>query len=203
MGVFDYAGTYENGSRSVWAEDVIYIEEMQKYVTYFCTSSTYIKSKLCYATADRPEGPYAYQGTLLYSGFTAQDIEDTDVYEYVDSETAAAIYLSGGHNSIEGPYIQYDADSGYYYLYVSYGGLERTGGYQIRVFRSKTPDGEYTDMNGSFPSLGCDHSKYGLKLSGNYYMPGCKYAYMATGGQSAFRDTDGKLLLHQSGEKDQ
>ena len=40
LGVFDYAGTYENGSHSVWAEDVIYIEEMQKYVMYFCTSST-------------------------------------------------------------------------------------------------------------------------------------------------------------------
>lgn len=104
LGVFDYAGTYENGSHSVWAEDVIYIEEMQKYVMYFCTSSTYIKSKLCYATADRPEGPYAYQGTLLYSGFTAQDIEDTDVYEYVDSETAEAIYLSGGqYNNILWP----------------------------------------------------------------------------------------------------
>lgn len=264
LGVFDYAGTYEDGSHSVWAEDVIYIEEMQKYVMYFCTSSTYIKSKLCYATADQPQGPYAYQGTLLYSGFTAQDMDTTDVYDYVDPETAAASYLTGGqynnklwpncidpapfydaegrlwmaygswsggiflleldpatglvihpeadeenqvdpyfgkrligggHNSIEGPYIQYDEDAGYYYLYVSYGGLERTGGYQIRVFRSREPDGEYVDMNGSFPSIGYDHSKYGLKLSGNYYMPGCKYAYMATGGQSAFRDEDGKQYV--------
>ena len=54
--------------------------------------------------------------------------------------------------SIEGPYIQYDSDSGYYYLYVSYGGLERTGGYQIRVFRSEAPDGPYVDMNGAAPS---------------------------------------------------
>ena len=34
----------------------------------------------------------------------------------------------GGHNSIEGPYIQYDEKSGYYYLLVSYGGLNRDGG---------------------------------------------------------------------------
>ncbi len=264
LDIFEYAGTYENGSHSVWAEDVIYNEAMGKYVMYFCTSSTYIKSKLCYATADAPEGPYVYQGSLLYSGFTAQDIDTTDVYEYVDAETAASTYLSGGqynnklwpncidpapfydaegrlwmtygswsggiflleldpetgliihpeadlenevdpyfgkrllgggHNSIEGPYIQYDEKSGYYYLYVSYGGLERTGGYQMRVFRSKTPDGEYVDMNGEYPSIGYDHSKYGLKLSGNYYLPSCKYAYMATGGQSAFQDTDGKQYV--------
>lgn len=262
--VFDYAGTYEDGSHSVWAEDVIYNEAMEKYVMYFCTSSTYIKSKLCYAVADRPEGPYVYQGDLLYSGFTAQDIDTTDVYDYVEEEYAASAYLTGGqynnklwpncidpapfydedgrlwmvygswsggiflleldeetglvihpeadeenevdpyfgkrligggHNSIEGPYIQYDADAGYYYLYVSYGGLERTGGYQIRVFRSETPDGDYVDMEGGRPSIGYDHSKFGLKLSGNYYMPSNEYAYMATGGQSAFRDEDGKQYV--------
>ena len=33
----------------------------------------------------------------------------------------------GGHNSIEGQYIQYDEKSGYYYLLVSYGGLNRDG----------------------------------------------------------------------------
>lgn len=263
LDVFDYAGTYEDGTHSVWAEDVIYNETMGKYVMYFCTSSTYIKSKLCYATADQPEGPFVYQGSLLYSGFTSKDIGETDVYEYVDEEAAKTYFsgsqynnklwpncidpapfydadgklwmvygswsggiflleldpetgriihpqadpendvdpyfgkrlIGGGHTSIEGPYIQYDETSGYYYLYVSYGGLERTGGYQIRVFRSETPDGPYEDMNGRSPSIGYDHSKYGLKLSGNYYMPSNRYAYMATGGQSAFRDTDGKQYI--------
>ena len=263
LGIFDYAGDYGDGTYAVWAEDVIYLEEMEKYVMYFCVSSTYIKSNLCYATADAPEGPYVYQGPLLYSGFTAQDIGETDVYEYVD-QTEAFSYLNGGqynnslwpncidpapffdaegrlwmvygswsggiflleldpatglvihpeadpendvdpyfgkrllgggHISIEGPYIQYDEKSGYYYLYVSYGGLERTGGYQIRVFRSRTPDGEYVDMNGEAPSIASVHAKYGLKLSGNYEMPGCKYAHMATGGQSAFQDEDGKQYL--------
>lgn len=45
--------------------------------------------------------------------------------------------LGGGHKSIEGPYILYDEESGYYYLFVSYGSLTREGGYQMRVFRSK------------------------------------------------------------------
>ena len=47
-------------------------------------------------TCALPIWPYAYQGTLLYSGFTAQDIYTTDVYDYVDPETAAAAYLTGG-----------------------------------------------------------------------------------------------------------
>lgn len=265
LGIFDYAGDYGDGTYSVWAEDVIYIEKMQKYVMYFCTSSTYIKSALCYATADAPEGPYAWQGTLLYSGFTGEDIDTTDVYGFVSPEYASDNYLKlsgaynnedwpncidpapfydeegrlwmtygswsggiflleldpatglvihpeadkdrnvdpyfgkrllgGGHKSIEGPYIQYDPDTGFYYLYVSYGALDRTGGYQMRVFRSKTVDGDYVDMNGQYPSKGYNHSFYGLKLSENYYLPSAKYAYMATGGQSAFIDQDGKKYI--------
>ncbi len=266
LGIFDYAGDYGNGSYAVWAEDVIYNEAMGKYVMYFCTSSTYMKSNLSYATADAPEGPYVWQGTLLYSGFTAGDIATTDVYDYVSEEYAADTYLllkngeynnmdwpncidpapfydadgrlwvtygswsggifileldpetgliihpeadpennvdpyfgkrlmGGGHKSIEGPYIQYDAEAGYYYLYVSYGGLERAGGYQIRVFRSETPDGDYVDMAGIYPTKGSNNSYYGLKLSGNYYMPSNKYAYMATGGQSTFIDEDGKRYI--------
>lgn len=61
--------------------------------------------------------------------------------------------IGGGHKSIEGPYILYDPDSDYYYLYVSYGSLTREGGYQIRVFRSKTVNGDYTDMKGQSPQL--------------------------------------------------
>lgn len=263
--IFDYSGDQGNGNYGVWAEDVMYNEAMGKYVMYFCTSSTFIKSNLCYATADKPEGPYEYQGALLYSGFTADDIDQTDVYDYVDEAYAAETYLKGngeynnqdwpncidpapfydadgrlwmtygswsggiflleldpqtglvihpevdeenevdpyfgkrllggGHQSIEGPYIQYDANTGYYYLYLCYGGLERVKGYQIRVLRSDKPDGEYVDMGGQRPLKGYNNAYYGLKLSGNYYLPSCKYAYMATGGMSTFFDTDGKQYI--------
>ena len=58
-------------------------------------------------------------------------------------------------NTIDrGPYILYDEESGYYYLFVSYGSLTREGGYQMRVFRSKTVDGEYVDMNGHIRGCG-------------------------------------------------
>ena len=265
LDIFDYSGDYGNGSYAVWAEDVIYNKSMEKYIMYFCTSSTYIKSALCYAISDYPEGPYTYQGTLLYSGFTKEEIEKTNVLDVVDEDYVNNTYLKmngeynnddwpncidpapfydendklwmvygswsggiflleldpetgliihpeedkenkvdsyfgkrlmgGGHKSIEGPYIQYDKETGYYYLYVSYGSLERTGGYQMRVFRSEKPDGEYVDMNGSYPTKGYNHFTYGLKLTGNYYIPSAKYAFMATGGQSTFIDNDGKRYV--------
>jgi len=66
--------------------------------------------------------------------------------------------LGGGHKSIEGPYILYDEATDYYYLYVSYGTLTSSGGYQVRVFRSKTVDGDYVDMNGEYPTADVDHT---------------------------------------------
>ena len=78
--------------------------------------------------------------------------------------------------------------TGYYYLYVSYGTLTSSGGYQVRVFRSKTVDGDYVDMNGEYPTADVDHQLYGLKLTGNYKLPSLERAYMATGHNSAFID---------------
>ncbi|MGX8698862.1 MAG: glycoside hydrolase family 43 protein, partial [bacterium] len=99
--------------------------------------------------------------------------------------------IGGGHKSIEGPYILYDAESGYYFLFVSYGWLGADGGYQIRVFRAEAPDGPYVDMAGNAPRSGLNHAYFGLKLSGNYNLPSLKVAYKATGHNSAFVDDNG------------
>lgn len=270
---FAYAGSKksviptDDRAWHVWAPDVIYNEDAGLYYLYFCTSSTWNASNLCYATSENIDGPYEWKGALIYSGFTAATLDATDVTEYVDRETAKDTYikksneynfnkypnaidptvlydedgrlwmvygswsggmylleldtktgevihpeadeenrvdpyfgkrlLGGNHSSIEGPYILYDKESGYYYLFVSYGGLAREGGYQIRVFRSETIDGDYVDMNGEFPldTTNPEHYPYGLKLSGNYYLPSLEMAYMATGHNSAFIDDDGRKYI--------
>ena len=51
-------------------------------------------------------------------------------------------------------------------------------------------------MNGAYPGMWDDNAVYGLKLSGNYYLPGLNKAYMATGHNSAFVDEDGKKYLY-------
>ena len=250
------------GGEHVWAPDVIYNEAMGKYVMYYCTTSTWNASNLCYAFSDSPEGPFVWQGAFIYSGFDKETLHQTDVLNYVDEDYATSTYLKGGgsyryedwpnaidptifydengkmwlvygsfsggifllevdeatglpihpqadkanevdpyygkrlvgggHESMEAPYILWDENAGYYYLFVSYGGLAREGGYQIRVFRSKNPDGEYVDMPGNHLGSKMNNAYFGLKLSGNYMLPSLPKAYMATGHNSAFIDNDGK-----------
>ncbi len=86
--------------------------------------------------------------------------------------------LGGNHLRIEAPYVMYSPETEYYYLFLSYGGLSADGGYNIRVARSKTPDGPYEDANGN-DLINCKGkagsffddttaSAYGVKLMGNF-----------------------------------
>lgn len=91
--------------------------------------------------------------------------------------------ISGGYGrSGEGPYVVYDDEADYYYLYVTYGGLDHEGGYQMRQFRSKNPNGPYEDASGQNAVLPeeydegrignhpdkTDHYPYGNKMMGNF-----------------------------------
>lgn len=87
--------------------------------------------------------------------------------------------LGGNHSRIEGPYMLYNPTTDYYYLYLSYGGLDAVGGYNMRVVRSKNPDGPFYDAEGNDmsevkadPSLPIFDDRsiepYGVKLMGNY-----------------------------------
>lgn len=88
---------------------------------------------------------------------------------------------SGYGRSAEGTYAVYDKETDYYYLYITYGGLASDGGYQMRQFRSKNPDGPYVDAKGNpavFPEsfdIGVgnfpgndDHKDIGNKMMGNF-----------------------------------
>ena len=70
---------------------------------------------------------------------------------YAESETSDPYFgkkIAGGHYvSGEASYIEYIG--GYYFLFMTYGGLGAAGGYQMRVFRSLSPDGPYVDSKGS------------------------------------------------------
>ena len=77
-------------------------------------------------------------------------LRDYDV-TYAESETSDPYFgkkIAGGHySSGEASYIEYIG--GYYFLFVTYGGLEAASGYQMRVFRSLNPDGPFVDSKGS------------------------------------------------------
>ena len=86
--------------------------------------------------------------------------------------------LGKNHARIEGPYILYSEETDYYYLFLSFGGLNANDGYNIRVCRSKNPDGPYVDALGQ-DMTHCggsdgsyfndpDYEGYGVKLMGSH-----------------------------------
>lgn len=103
----------------------------------------------------------------------------------------------------EASYIVYDSTTDYYYLYVTYGGLVADGGYHIRLFRSKTIDGTYTDYDGTRANArGGNRDGIGIKLFGNYNFKSlatsnanAQKGYKSGGHNSAFIDDDGSHYL--------
>ena len=88
---------------------------------------------------------------------------------YFGKKIAGGYYVSG-----EASYIEYIG--GWYFLFVTYGGLEAAGGYQMRVFRSEKPDGPYVDVrntNAIFQSYKLNYGsssndKRGVNIFGAY-----------------------------------
>ena len=228
----DGAGNAWNINGNMWAPDVIFNPVMQKWCMYLSINGPKWNSSIILLTADKIEGPYLYQGPVIFSGFnvdankTALSYKKTDLelvlgeqgalparynvgegwgrrfphcidpcvfYDEqgklwmsygswsggiwmleLDENTGLRDYdvtyaqkgsgdgitvdpyfgkrIAGGfYSSGEASYIEYIG--GYYYLFVTNGGLAaggnasdyNNGGYQMRVFRSKNPDGPYTD----------------------------------------------------------
>ena len=85
---------------------------------------------------DEKTGLRDYDVTYTYTeGSSANDVRQDP---YFGKKIAGGRHVSG-----EASYIKYI--DGYYYLYITYGGLNANAGYQMRVFRSTSPDGPYSD----------------------------------------------------------
>lgn len=139
-------------------------------------------------------------GLAVYPG-----VDGTDPVSGNRVDRYYGIHIAGGNPtgdnlaSGEAPYITYDEKAGYYYLYETYGGLTRTGGYNMRLFRSKNVTGPYVDAAGNeAQDSSKDTYKYGIKLIGNYAFYDQR-GYCAAGHNSALIDTDGAryLVSHQ------
>ena len=121
--------------------------------------------------------------------------------------------LGKNHARIEGPYILYSPETEYYYLFLSFGGLDSTGGYNIRVCRSRNPDGPYEDALGQeMTKCGgqpgtffhdADYEGYGVKLMGGYCFETLpedddqfRQAFRSPGHNSAIREEEtGRYFL--------
>ena len=110
-------------------------------------------------------------------------------------------HLAGGdHSAIEGPYILYSPESDYYYLFTSFGGYVSTDGYNLRISRSRSPDGPFLDMEGRDMAQARGNwdsiAPYGVKLMGGFNFeshpgdPNPEYGYLAPGHNSAYYDAE-------------
>lgn len=122
-------------------------------------------------------------------------MRETDGYDiYFGKQISCTNEESGGTG--EGPFIVYDAESGYYYLFLSYGGLGALDGYNIREYRSESPDGPYYDTAGNCAT---DMKNTGTKIIGNYRFSFNNTDILSPGHSSCLIDDDGRIyqVYHQ------
>ncbi len=122
---------------------VFYDEEGELWMTYGSWSGGIFMLKLDKETGLRD---YTYTYPSDYNEKGANGVSDP----YFGKKIAGGYYVSG-----EGSYVQHIGQ--YYYLFMSYGGFAPggydddgniQGGYEMRIFRSKNPDGPYVDASG-------------------------------------------------------
>lgn len=140
-------------------------------------------------------------GKAIYPGEDAVTTDGRLVDRYFGTKIAGGYYQSG-----EGPYLVYNEDTDYYYLFVTYGWLGADGGYNMRTFRSKNPDGPFVDAAGESAVLPgeVDNTAYGNKVMGNFLFTrevgepgeGIGYGYVSPGHNSFYADPDtGQMFL--------
>ena len=114
--------------------------------------------------------------------------------------------LGGHHLRIEAPYVIHSPTTGYYYMFLTFGGLGRNEGYNMRIMRAERPDGPFFDPMGQDmrtvtgdPGSFFDDvraSRYGGMLMRNHEFvpvegePGLRVArhgYMSPGHNSVYR----------------
>ncbi|WP_077065152.1 LamG-like jellyroll fold domain-containing protein [Gracilibacillus massiliensis] len=153
-------------------------------------------------------------GTPIYPGEDGETSDGRMIDRYFGTKIAGGYGRSG-----EGTYAVYDEETGYYYLYITYGGLASDGGYQMRQFRSENIDGPYVDaagreavfpesfyIEGEYPANfpgNDDHKEIGNKMMGNFLFKrdageegtGNGTGYMSPGHNSYLIDDDGKEFI--------
>ena len=159
--------------------NVQYDDKGDLYMTYGSWSAGIYQLKL-----DTTTGLRDYKASYE----TKKDVSDA----YFGVKIAGGYYCSG-----EGAYLLKTKD--YYYLFLSYAGLEAQKGYQMRIYRSKEITGPYVDANGvsAIRTKGEDVKlkNYGYRIFGSYDMYGLTTVQVAQGHNSAFIDDDGKMYL--------
>lgn len=137
--------------------------------------------------------PYEINGKTATPGSASTNCTSDP---YFGKKIAGGYYVSG-----EGSYIKKIGD--YWFLFLSYGGLNPSQGYQMRVFRADSPTGPYKDAWGT----SAIYSKYllnygsqatdnrGVLLMNGYQWDTMPYGEVAQGHNSAFTDNKNRSFV--------
>lgn len=178
-----YQGGIDNFSikGNMWAPDVIYNPTMKKWCHYLSLNGSKWNSAIILLTSDNVEGPYQYQGPVVFSGFNVTSNAATDW-------TKTDMKIATGYTSLPdrykvgdkwGTYWPHAIDPGVFYddkgeLWMNYGSW--SGGIYILKLDKTTGLRDYTykyesDYDRRGASVGSD-PYFGKKIAGGYYVSG-------------------------------
>ena len=188
---WQYKGYTVKGNQ--WAPDIIYNKTMKKWCLYMSLNGAHWCSSIVCFTSDNIEGPWVYQGPVVFSGF--QGTYEHNVYAAADDWKNTDFAIATGESSLPtrykvadkwgtywpnciDPCVFYDDNDNLWMSYGSWSGgifmirLDKSNG--LRDYSYKFP----YQVNGSTTTPGAANANctsdpyFGKKIAGGYYVSG-------------------------------
>lgn len=176
-----------------WAPDVIYNKTMKKWCMYMSLNGDHWCSSIVCFVSDNIEGPWTYQGPVVFSGFqgtyahnsyaAADDWKHTD-FAIATGETALPSRYKVGDkwgtywpNCID-PCVFYDDDDNLWMSYGSWSGgifmirLDKTNGLRDYTYTFPYQISGKTTTPGAADANCTSDPYFGKKIAGGYYVSG-------------------------------
>ena len=209
---WQYKGYNVKGNQ--WAPDIVYNKTMKKWCMYMSLNGDHWCSSIVCFVSDNIEGPWTYQGPVVFSGFQGtyahNSYDAADDWKYTDfaiatGETALPSRYKVGDkwgtywpNCID-PCVFYDDDDNLWMSYGSWSGgifmikLDKTNGLRDYTFPYQISG---TTTTPGAADANCTSDPYfGKKIAGGYYVSGeasyiqkvgkYYYLFMSYGGLTA------------------
>ena len=188
---WQYKGNTVKGMQ--WAPDVIYNKTMKKWCMYMSLNGDHWCSSIVCFTSDDLEGPWVYQGPVVFSGFqgtfahnvyaAADDWKHTDLAIATGETSLPARYQTGDSwgsfwpNCID-PCVFYDDDGNLWMSYGSWSGgifmirLDKTNGLRDYTYTFPYQRSGMTVTPGAADANCTSDPYFGKKIAGGYYVSG-------------------------------
>lgn len=196
FGNFDAHGWQYKGynvAGNQWAPDIVYNKTMKKWCMYMSLNGDKWCSSIVCFVSDNIEGPWTYQGPVVFSGFqgtyahnsyaAADDWKHTDLAVATGETSLPARYQTGDSwgsfwpNCID-PCVFYDDDDNLWMSYGSWSGgifmikLDKTNGLRDYTYTFPYQISGKTVTPGAANANCTSDPYFGKKIAGGYYVSG-------------------------------